>query len=154
MIRKTVYICVLGIILFLLSAPSGARAAGSLPEGLKNAAREFIAGLQVVDYGTRDSRIDNPTGIIPMATFDRETHSCHEAPGQSYRIFKDHIGFRKGPDGLYIGKVGYNVFYRQADTIAEVYQQEWKEGSDGILELTLQKLGGKWTVIQDREVIK
>ncbi|PLX40974.1 MAG: hypothetical protein C0608_07570 [Deltaproteobacteria bacterium] len=123
------------------------------PEGLEAAARTHIASLQQVEDATKSSPISDPRGIVPMSAFERETHFCHETKGQVYRVFLEpaYIGPRE--DGQEVVNVSFEVYFRQGIPMEELYKQEFKRGTDTIMELRYRLEDGAWSPSGKRELI-
>ena len=134
-------------------SPGTSSAAGNWPEGLKEAVNSYFQALQVTEYRTRDSTLDEPLGIQPMTSFDRASHKCHEVPGQVYRIYKVPNYFREEPGAYYV-RSKFRLFYRQAEEIAEIFARPWEQGSDGVIRVRFEQVDGMWEAVEKREVLE
>ena len=130
-----------------------AAAAGPWPEGLREAVHSYFQTLQVTEYRTRDSSLEEPLGVQPMTEFDRAGHKCHEVPGQVYRIFKVPNYFSE-EEGSYVVRSKFQLFYRQAEDIAAIFSQPWGQGSDGAIRVRFELGEGKWGAVEKREVLE
>ncbi|MDF1537148.1 MAG: hypothetical protein P1S46_11775 [bacterium] len=140
------------ISLALLFQPLSAHAAGPWPEGLKESAQAYIAALQAEQDAIRESSMGELKGVIPMNTFDRESHNCHEAAGQSYRVYGKPRYAGKA-EGGYDVRVAFGVFYRQADRVRELMDREWQEGSGSGIRITFEMVNGVWEATSTRELL-
>jgi hypothetical protein len=136
--------------MFAITSP--AAAAEPWPEGLREALTSHIQAIQVIEYRTRDSTLEDPLGIQPMTSFDRAGHKCHEVPGQVYRIYKIPNYFRER-EGSYVVRSKFQLYYRQADSIAEIFSLPWGQGSDGAIQVRFQQVDGNWEVVESREIL-
>lgn len=136
----------------LLWQPS-AHAAGPWPDGLQESAKAYIALQQAEQYEIRESTLGELKGVIPMAAFDREAHNCHEVAGQSYRIYGKPRFAGKAEGGGYYVRVVIGVFYRQADRVRDLMDQEWQEGSDSGIKITFELVDGKWEATAEKELL-
>ena len=130
-----------------------AHAAGPWPNGLQDAAQAYIAQQQAEQYDVRESTLGELKGVIPMSAFDRESHNCHEVAGQSYRIYGKPRFAGKAEGGGYYVRVVFEVFYRQADRIRDLMDQEWREGSDSGMKITFELVDGKWEATAEKELL-
>jgi hypothetical protein len=124
------------------------------PEGLREAVNSYFQALQVTAYRTRDSTLEDPLGIQPMTEFDRASHKCHEVPGQVYRIYKVPGYFSKDAGGAFLVRSRFDLFYRQAGSIAEVFSQPWEQGSDGAIQVQFEHVNGDWEAVEKRELLE
>jgi len=131
-----------------------AMAAKPWPEGLREAVHSYFQTLQVTDYRTRDSTLENPIGIQPMTEFDRASHKCHEVPGQVYRIYKVPNYFSEGTDGSFLVRSRFDLFYRQAAGVVEIFSQPWEQGSDGAIQVRFERVDGEWEAVEKRELLE
>ena len=138
----------------LLACAGAALGASPWPEGLLEAVQSHLQVLQVSQYRIRDSGLENPVGVEPMVVFDRTSHRCHEEPGQAYRVYRLPTSFRKDKDGSIRVVSGFDLFHRQAGSVAEVFTRSWQKGSDGALEVRLEMLDGGWEVVGSREILE
>jgi hypothetical protein len=128
-------------------------AAEPWPDGLREAVHSYFQTLQVTEYRTRDSSLEEPLGIQPMTEFDRASHKCHEVPGQVYRIYKVPNYFSED-NGSYMVRSKFQLFYRQAEDIAAIFAQTWGQGSDGAIKVRFKLVDGKWEAVEKREVLE
>lgn len=143
-----------GLAVIILSAfPGSAMAAQPWPDGLREAVHSYFQTLQVTEYRTRDSSLAEPLGIQPMTEFDRASHKCHEVPGQVYRIYKIPNYFSREEES-YMVRSKFQLFYRQAGEIAEIFSQPWAEGSDGVIRVRFEMADGKWEAVEKRELLE
>jgi len=138
----------------LLAVAGPLSAAGPWPEGLREAVNSYFQTLQVTDYRTRDSTLEEPLGIQPMTEFDRAGHKCHEVPGQVYRIYKIPNYFSEDTDGSFRVRSKFDLFYRQADSVAEIFSNPWEQGSDGAIQVRFEQVDGTWEVVEKRELLE
>ncbi len=124
------------------------------PDGLREAVQSHLQVLQVSQYRIRDSGLEDPVGVEPMVAFDRTGHRCHEEPGQAYRVYRLPTSFRKDQDGSIRVVSGFDLFHRQAGSVAEVFTMSWQKGSDGALEVRFEMLDGRWEVVGSREILE
>ena len=129
-------------------------AAEPWPEGLREAVHSYFQTLQVTDYRTRDSTLEEPLGVQPMTEFDRASHKCHEVPGQVYRIYKVPGYFSENMDGSFLVRSRFDLFYRQAESIVQIFSQPWEEGSDGAIQVRFEHVDGTWEVVEKRELLE
>ena len=137
----------------LLAVAGPLSAAGPWPEGLREAVNSYFQTLQVTDYRTRDSTLEEPLGIQPMTEFDRAGHKCHEVPGQVYRVYKIPSSYNQDQDDTFLVRSRFKLFYRQADSIAEVFSTSWGQGSDGAIQVRFKQVDGTWEVVESRELL-
>ena len=140
-------------VIFLIITIEPASAAGPWPEGLREAVHSYFQTLQVTEYRTRDSSLEEPLGIQPMTEFDRASHKCHEVPGQVYRIYKVPNYFSED-NGSYMVRSKFQLFYRQAEDIAAIFAQPWGQGSDGAIRVRFEQVGEEWEAVEKREVLE
>ena len=140
------------IVLIVTIGP--ASAAEPWPEGLREAVHSYFQTLQVTDYRTRDSTLEEPLGVQPMTEFDRAGHKCHEVPGQVYRIYKIPNYFTEDTDGSFLVRSRFDLFFRQAESIAEIFSEPWEQGSDGAFQVRFEKVDGKWESVEKRELLE
>jgi len=140
-------------VIFLILAAQPLLAAGPWPEGLREAVNSYFQALQVTDYRTRDSTLEEPLGIQPMTEFDRAGHKCHEVPGQVYRIYKV-PNFFSEDEGSYAVRSKFQLFYRQAEDVVGVFSQPWEQGSDGAIRVRFEKVDGNWEMTEKRELLE
>ena len=131
-----------------------AMAAEPWPEGLREAVHSYFQTLQVTDYRTRDSTLEEPLGVQPMTEFDRAGHKCHEVPGQVYRIYKIPNYFTEDTDGSFLVRSRFDLFFRQAESIAQIFSEPWEQGSDGAFQVRFEKVDGKWESVEKRELLE
>jgi hypothetical protein len=110
--------------------------------------------LQVTEYRTRDSTLEEPLGIQPMTSFDRASHKCHEVPGQVYRVYKIPSSYSKDKVDTIVVRSRFELFYRQADSIAEIFSASWGQGSDGAIQVRFEKVDGNWEAVESRELLE
>jgi len=139
------------IVLIITIGP--ASAARPWPEGLREAVHSYFQTLQVTEYRTRDSSLEEPLGIQPMTEFDRAGHKCHEVPGQVYRIYKVPNYFSED-NGSYMVRSKFQLFYRQAEDIAAIFAQTWGQGSDGAIQVRFKMVDGNWEAVEKRELLE
>ena len=137
-----------------LAITDTAIAAEPWPEGLREAVNSYFQTLQVTDYRTRDSTLEAPIGIRPMSEFDRTSHKCHEVPGQVYRIYKVPNYFSEGTDGAFLVRSRFELYYRQAASVVEIFSQPWEEGSDGAIQVRFEQVEGSWEAVGKRELLE
>jgi hypothetical protein len=140
-------------VITILASFSPAPAAGPWPEGLREAVHSYFQTLQVTEYRTRDSSLEEPLGIQPMTEFDRVSHKCHEVPGQVYRIYKVPNYFSED-NGSYMVRSKFQLFYRQAEDIAAIFAQTWGQGSDGAIQVRFELVDEAWEVVEKRELLE
>ena len=138
---------------WLIIAAEPSTAAQPWPEGLREAVHSYFQTLQVSEYRTRDSTLEEPLGIQPMTSFDRAGHKCHEVPGQAYRTFKVPNYFSE-EKGVYVVRSKFELFYRQAEDIPGIFSQPWGQGSGGAIQVLFEKLDGNWEAVEKREVLE
>jgi hypothetical protein len=138
----------------LLTGAGPLSASGPWPEGLREAVNSYFQTLQVTDYRTRDSTLEEPLGVQPMTEFDRAGHKCHEVPGQVYRIYKIPNYFSEDTDGSFLVRSKFYLFYRQADSVAEIFSKPWEQGSNGAIQVRFEQVGGKWEAVDKREILE
>lgn len=143
--------CLITPTLFAVNDP--AMAAGPWPDGLREAVNSYFQTLQVTDYRTRDSTLESPLGVQPMAAFDRASHKCHEEPGQVNRIYKIPNYFSEGEDGSFLVRSKFELFYRQAGSVAEIFLQPWEKGSDGAIKVRFERVDENWEAVEKRELL-
>ena len=141
-------------VIILLASTGSAMAAEPWPEGLREAVHSYFQTLQVTDYRTRDSTLEQPLGVQPMTEFDRAGHKCHEVPGQVYRIYKIPNYFSEDTDGSFLVRSRFDLFFRQAESIAQIFSEPWEQGSDGAFQVRFEKLDGKWESVEKRELLE
>ena len=139
------------IVLIITIGPVSA--ARPWPEGLREAVHSYFQTLQVTEYRTRDSSLEEPLGIQPMTEFDRAGHKCHEVPGQVYRIYKVPNYFSED-NGSYMVRSKFQLFYRQAEDIAAIFAQTWGQGSDGVIRVRFEEVNGDWEAVEKRELLE
>jgi len=139
------------IVLIITIGPVSA--ARPWPEGLREAVHSYFQTLQVTEYRTRDSSLEEPLGIQPMTEFDRAGHKCHEVPGQVYRIYKVPNYFSED-NGSYMVRSKFQLFYRQAEDIAAIFAQTWGQGSDGAIQVRFELVDETWEVVEKRELLE
>ena len=137
----------------LLLVIGPASASERWPEGLREAVNSHFQGLQVTEYLIRDSILEDPRGIQPMTSFDRASHKCHEVPGQVYRVYKIPTFYTEDEDGTLVFRSRFELFYRQADSIAEIFDQTWEQGSDGAIQVQFEQVEGNWEEVETRELL-
>ncbi len=138
----------------LLTGAEPSLAAEPWPEGLRETVHSYFQTLQVTDYRTRDSTLAEPLGVQPMSEFDRASHKCHEVPGQVYRIYKVPSYFSEDTDGSFLVRSRFDLFFRQAESIAQIFSQPWEEGSDGAIQVRFKQVDGNWEMIEKRELLE
>ncbi len=138
----------------LFTVNNQAMAAGPWPEGLREAVHLYFQTIQVTNYRTLDSTLASPLGIQPMAAFDRVSHKCHEEPGQVYRIYKVPSYFTEDADGSFLVRSKFDLFYRQAGSVAEIFSQPWEEGSDGAIQVRFEQVNGNWEAVEKRGLLE
>ncbi len=144
-------VCLAAFALFHAADPL--LAAEPWPEGLKEAVYSYFQTHQVTEYRTRDSTLEEPLGVQPMTSFDRASHKCHEIPGQVYRVYKIPSSYSKDQDDTFVVRSRFKLFYRQADSIAEVFSLPWGQGSDGAIQVRFEHVDGNWEVVEKRELL-
>jgi hypothetical protein len=144
--------CLIALLPFAVK--DAAMAAEPWPEGLREAVHSYFQTLQVTDYRTRDSTLEEPLGVQPMTEFDRAGHKCHEVPGQVYRIYKIPNYFTEDTDGSFLVRSRFDLFFRQAESIAEIFSEPWEQGSDGAFQIRFEKVDGKWESVEKRELLE
>jgi hypothetical protein len=154
---KILTYCVLAVCLTvfaLFHAADPLLAAVPWPDGLKEAVYSYFQTLQVTEYRTRDSTLEEPLGVQPMTSFDRTSHKCHEIPGQVYRVYKIPSSYSQDQDGTFLVRSRFELFYRQADSIAEVLSTSWGQGSDGAIQVRFEKVEGNWEAVETKELLE
>ena len=144
-------VCLTAFALFHAADPL--LAAEPWPEGFKEAVYSYFQTLQVTEYRTRDSTLEEPLGVQPMTSFDRASHKCHEIPGQVYRVYKIPSSYSQDQDDTFLVRSRFKLFYRQADSIAEVFSTSWGQGSDGAIQVRFKQVDGTWEVVESRELL-
>jgi len=139
--------------IILLSGAGPATAVQPWPDGLREAVHSYFQTLQVTEYRTRDSSLEEPLGIQPMTEFDRASHKCHEVPGQVYRTYKVPNYFSED-NGSYLVRSRFELFYRQAEDIPGIFSLPWGQGSGGTIQVRFEKVDGKWEAVEKREVLE
>lgn len=129
-------------------------AAETWPEGLREAVHSYFQALQVTDYRTRDSTLEDPLGIQPMTSFDRAGHKCHEVPGQVFRVYRIPTSYREDRDGTFLLRSRFDLFYRQAESIAGVFSKPWQPGSGGAIQVRFEQIDGEWEAVEKRELLE
>ena len=128
-------------------------AANPWPEGLKESAQAYIVAQQAGQDAIRESTLGELKGVIPMQAFDRESHNCHEVAGQSYRVYGKPRYAGKRPEGGHYVRVVFKVFYRQADRVRDLMDQEWQQGSDSGIKITFEMVNGVWEATATKELL-
>lgn len=146
-----IVVCLATITLFAAADPL--LAAEPWPEGLREAVHSYFQTLQVSDYRTRDSTLEEPLGVQPMTEFDRAGHKCHEVPGQVYRIYKIPNYFSEDTDGSFLVRSRFDLFFRQAESIVQIFSQPWEKGSDGAFQVRFKQVDGNWESVEKRELL-
>ena len=150
--KTVVAVCLITVT--LLAAADPLLAAEPWPEGLREAVHSYFQTLQITDYRTRDSTLAEPLGIQPMTEFDRAGHKCHEVPGQVYRIYKIPGYFSEDTDGSFLVRSRFDLFFRQAESIAQIFSEPWEQGSDGAIQVRFKKVDGSWESVEKRELLE
>ena len=146
-----IFVCLLVSAGFVLSTMPAA--ADTLPSGLMEAAKGYFHYQQSLELDIRNSTSDNQRGIQPVSTFDRATHRCHEGAGQAYRIYGEPTLFSKEPDGTYLFRAGYSLYYRKANRAIDLFTEPWKQGSGGGLEVRFKLIVGTWSAVGKSELL-
>ncbi|MDF1552419.1 MAG: hypothetical protein P1P84_05120 [Deferrisomatales bacterium] len=143
------------IALALLLAGSAALAAGDVPcpPGLPEAAQAMRRTMQQEQEVIRASSLAAPEGVEETVQFDLGAHACHRGPGQAYRVFGEPTCRPADAAGLVPVRYPYELQYRKALTLDELFAQEWKEGSDGLQQVQFQLEGGRWLPVARKEVL-
>ncbi len=140
-------------VLAVLALPVTAGAVNPWPEGLKESAQAYIVAQQTEQDAIRESSLGELKGVIPMQAFDRESHNCHEVAGQSYRIYGKPRYAGKRPEGGHYVRVVFKVFYRQADRVRDLMDQEWQQGSNSGIKITFELVDGAWEATATKELL-
>lgn len=144
----------LGLALIL---PAAAIAADGVkwecPEDLKPAALAKRAELQAVEHAVRDSSAEKPVRVEPTEIFDLAAHECHSGRTQAWRVFGEPSCAPGKDAGLYKVTYPYELSYRRAKDEAAMFREAWKEGSDGLWQVTFEKGKDGWTALGQREVL-
>ncbi|MDF1525392.1 MAG: hypothetical protein RRA15_03975 [bacterium] len=137
-----------------ITVSGAAREAQPWPEGLRESVNSYFQTLQVTEYRTRDSTLAEPPGVQPMTEFDRAGHKCHEVPGQVYRIYKIPNYFTEDTDGSFLVRSRFDLFFRQAESITQIFSEPWEQGSGGAFQVRFEKVDGKWESVEKRELLE
>ncbi|GAB4258225.1 MAG: hypothetical protein Kow0092_05700 [Deferrisomatales bacterium] len=134
--------------LFLGPAP-----AAECPPALGESAAAYRATLNEEQRAIRDSTLDSPRGIEETVQFDLGAHACHRGPGQAYREYGEpECVPAEEPDTARV-RFPYRLAFRKALTLDALFGKEWQRGSDGLLQVTFQREGGRWLPVARREVL-
>ncbi len=117
------------------------------------AAKTYFFSLKALESDIRNSTSDNQQGIQPVSTFDRATHRCHEGAGQAYRIYGEPTYFSKEPDGTFLFRAGYSLYYRKANRAIDLFTKPWEQGSGGGLEVQFKLIEDTWSAVGKRELL-
>jgi hypothetical protein len=126
---------------------------GKCPSGLLEDAQFYRTTLQDVQWAVRDSPAGAARGVVETVQFDRRSHACHEGPGQAYREFGEPVCLPANSEGRVPVRFAYRLFYRQAMTLDALFKKDWKQGSDGAIEVEFEADGGRWIAVGKRELL-
>jgi hypothetical protein len=117
---------------------------------LAEVAEAFRVELQEMEELIKVSTVENQIGIEPSTTFDLANHSCHNIPGQAYRIYTEGV-CETQEELLAVVRYDYKLFYRRAETINEMFKRPFEEGTAGILQVKFEQTGQGWRMLSRRE---
>lgn len=120
---------------------------------LFEAAAKYRMALQQIQNEIKISSIESALGVSETVQFDRASHGCHSGPAQSYRKFGE-AKISKLPNGEVQARYSFELFYRQALHLEELFKASWEEGSGGFLIVEFQCENGKWIVSGSKESIR
>lgn len=143
------------IALFLVLAGSTAAAAEDIPcpPGLPEAARVMRQTMQQEQEVIRTSSLASPEGVEETVQFDLGAHACHRGPGQAYRVFGEPTCRPADAEGLVPVRYLYELQYRKALTLDELFAEEWQAGSDGLLQVKFQREEESWIPVARKELL-
>ena len=139
----------LAIVLFSALTASG----GECPKELLSAVELHRSGLSAAQNLIKASTFEKPLGIEPTQAFDLANHNCHQVPGQAYRIYSDYSCKMEDSGKKAVVRFPYRLFYRRSETVEGVFAEEWKEGTDGILQVTFETDKNGWSPAETRETL-
>ena len=143
------------IALLLLLAGSAAVAAEDVPcsPGLQEAARAMRQTMQQEQEVIRVSSLASPEGVEETVQFDLGAHACHRGPGQAYRVFGEPTCRPADAEGLVPVRYLYELQYRKALTLDELFAKEWQEGSEGLQQVKFQREGERWIPVERKDLL-
>ncbi|HSH69975.1 MAG TPA: hypothetical protein VK997_08660 [Deferrisomatales bacterium] len=143
----------MGLVLLLVGSAAVAAEDVPCPPGLQEAAQAMGQTMQQEQEAIRASSLASPEGVEETVQFDLGAHACHRGPGQSYRVFGAPACRPADAAGLVPVRYPYELQYRKALTLDELFAEEWKEGSDGLQQVQFQLEGGRWIPVARKEVL-
>ncbi|GAB4247344.1 hypothetical protein [Deferrisoma sp.] len=145
-----------GMLLFLgLILGAAAAGAAPCPPGLEAAARAYRDGLNAEQEAIRTSTPEAPAGVEETVFFELGAHACHRGPGQAYRVYGPPECEEAAAGGRAAVRYPYELFFRRALTLEELFRKPWQPGSDGILRVEFEREGDtdRWVPVGRREVL-
>lgn len=141
-----------GLLFVTLAAAVGA-AESPCPPGLAAAAEAMWQTMQREQELIRDSTLASPQGVEETVQFDLGAHACHRGPGQAYRIFGEPQCMTADDRGRIPVRYPYELRYRKALTLDELFGKPWQPGSDGLQQVAFEPEGERWVPVARKEVL-
>jgi hypothetical protein len=150
---KKLSLLIVAIFISLLSFTTSAFAAKECPTALLKAANDYRLTLQTKDDQIRDSSLSDETGIVPTQVFDLVEHKCHAIPGQAYRVFGSGACKAASEEDVYKVTYPYKLFYRKGETRELLFKEGWKEGTDGLWQVSFEETINGWEPMGQKEIL-
>ena len=142
-----------GLALLLAVAATGAAAQEACPPGLAAAVAVMGQTMQEEQERILTSSLDRPEGVEETVQFDLGAHACHRGPGQAYRVFGEPACRPPDDQGRVPVRYPYQLQYRKALTLDELFRQAWQSGSDGVQQVLFEREGERWLPVGRKEVL-
>lgn len=122
-------------------------------EPLRLEAEKYRLILQETEYSVRDSNAQKPERVEPTSIFDLAAHECHSGKTQAYRIYGPPECEPPQPGQLHKVVYPYMLYYRRAKSEEAMFKEGWKEGADGIWQVTFDLIDGVWKTVGQKELL-
>lgn len=123
------------------------------PEDLRAPALAKRAEMQATEHAVRDSSPKSPLRVEPTQIFDLAAHECHTGRAQVWKVFGDPTCEPGKDAGAFKVVYPYDLYFRRDKEEAAMLSKDWQPGSDGLWQVTFEKVNGVWTALGQREVL-
>ncbi len=141
------------VVVFLAAGAGWGAEESDCPPSLRESIASMQATMEEEEEGIRTSTLEAQRGVEETVQFDLAAHACHRGPGQSYRVFTGHRCLEPDGAGRVPVRYSYELFFRKALTLEELFQKEWEQGSGGLHQVVFEPDGDRWVPAARKDVL-